>query len=206
MIDTQLRPRGIVDPRTLLAMEFVPRERFVPAHLCHAAYDDSALPAEEGQTISQPYIVALMTQALRAQPEQRVLEIGTGTGYQTMILALLAAEVDTIERFGTLSKNAAARLAGFHVDNVSYHVADGSLGLPERGPFDRILVTAGAPRVPAALVEQLADGGRMVIPVGDENEQVLIVVLRRGRRTVEQRLTACRFVRLVGAGGWASDE
>ena len=202
MVDEQLRARGIHDDRVLAAMEAVPRECFVASQYETAAYEDRALPSAEGQTISQPYMVALMTQHLRLEPHHRVLEIGTGTGYQTAILAVLCAHVYSVERIAALSDAAAARLQRLQIGNVSYRVGDGSLGWPEQAPFHAILVTAGAPSVPPRLVQQLAVDGRVVIPVGERDEQTLLAVTRTAAGVVESRLVTCRFVKLIGNEAW----
>lgn len=202
MVDQQLVARDIIDTRVLDAMHLVPREWFLPDRLRHAAYDDGALPVAEGQTISQPYIVALMTQALRLAPHHRVLEIGTGTGYQTAILALLAGRIDTVERIASLAEDARRRLQTLGVENVRAHVGDGTLGMPQYAPFDRIIVTAGSPHVPRSLLDQLADDGRMVIPIGEEGFQELIALQKKGGGLAREHLTPCRFVRLVGEEGW----
>lgn len=202
MIADQIRARGIDDARILAAIEAVPREEFVRSEDRGAAYDDRALPIEIGQTISQPYMVAAMTAALHVEPGHRVLEIGTGSGYQTAILAHLAAHVYTVERHAALSQRAAERLAALGLANVTYRIGDGSMGWPEEGPFDRIVVTAAAPTVPAPLVAQLVDGGRLIVPVGGGREQILVDIERRGDRTVERSLMACRFVPLVGEAGF----
>lgn len=205
MVEEQLRARGLADEAVLDAMMRVPREKFIP-HACgHLAYDDRALAIEHGQTISQPYIVAYMTEKLMTTPACRVLEIGTGTGYQAAVLAALVSHVYSIERYAELHVRAAATLAELSLTNVSLFVGDGTLGLPEHAPFDRIIVTAGAPEVPEALVEQLVQGGVMVVPVGGENEQTLVRVVRRGDRAVEEGLLGCRFVKLIGQAGWHVD-
>lgn len=205
MIEQQLRARGIQDERVLRAMERIPREQFVLSDWVSLAYDDRALPAGAGQTISQPYIVGFMTERLRLEPSSRLLEIGTGTGYQTAIAALLCAHVYTIERVELLAETAVSRLRDLRIGNISFRVGDGTLGWPEQAPFDRILVTAGGPAVPAPLVDQLAEDGRMVIPIGPEEDQVLVLVQRVGGRVIEERLLPCRFVRLVGEAGWSED-
>ncbi len=202
MVQTQLRQRGIQDPRVLDSMGRIPRERFLPSGLSHLAYEDRALPIELDQTISQPYIVAFMTEALRIAPEHRVLEIGTGTGYQTAILAHLADRVYSIERHEPLSHAAALRLAELGITNVELTTGDGSVGWPEHAPYDRIIVTAASPDVGAQLVEQLADGGRMIVPVGDEHAQRLTLVERHAGKTVERPSIAVRFVKLVGRAGF----
>ena len=202
MVDDQIRARGIRDPGVLAAMEQVPRERFVSSQEAPSAFSDRALPIACGQTISQPYMVASMTAALELQPEHRVLEVGTGSGYQTAILARLARNVYTIERVEPLLTSARSLLASLGVNNVSYRVGDGSLGWPDEAPFDRIIVTAAAPDVPRPLVDQLVDQGLLVIPVGPEGEQTLIVVERIGAKTRETPHFACRFVKLIGREAW----
>ncbi|MEX0742142.1 MAG: protein-L-isoaspartate(D-aspartate) O-methyltransferase, partial [Phycisphaeraceae bacterium] len=197
-----LAAQGIHDPRVLEAMRRVPRHIFLHFTLWARAYEDVALPTLHGQTISQPYMVASMTQLLAAAPEHRVLEIGTGSGYQTMILALLAREVVSIEREKELAQQAQLTLQQFEVNNVNIHVGDGSLGHPPAAPYDRILVTAGSPDVPQALLHQLADGGRMVIPVGDRKSQTLLAIDRNGEKISRRTATECRFVPLVGEQGW----
>ena len=202
MVDNQIRPRGIHDRRVLTAMMNIPREKFVPAGQRRSAYEDRALAVGHGQTISQPFIVAYMTEKLAVTPTCRILEIGTGTGYQTAILACLCREVFSIERLGALKKRAAQTLSGLNLTNVTMTIGDGSLGLPLHAPYDRILVTAASPHVPTPLVDQLLDGGRIVLPVGGENEQTIVCVDRRGSRTIETPMLACRFVKLIGEQGW----
>ncbi len=206
MVDDQLERRGVNDPRVLEVIGRVPRERFVLPSSLSEAYEDRAMQVACGQTISQPYMVGLMTQLLQAHPEHRVLEIGTGTGYQTAILAALCRAVYTIERVPELSRTADARLAELGVANVHYLIGDGTLGWADEAPFDGIMVTAGAPSVPPALPRQLADGGRLVVPVGNESYQTLTVIERHGETTVERPNIACRFVPLIGQGGWSPDE
>lgn len=205
-IDSQIRRRGVRDPRVLDAMGAVPRERFVPRDVRESAYADQALPIGHGQTISQPFIVAFMTEQLKVTPACKVLEIGTGSGYQTAILARLAKHVFTLERIARLQEEAAARLAELNVTNVSMLVGDGSVGLEAHAPYDRILATAAAPRVPGQLVDQLRNGGVLVIPVGGRAEQTIVRVVRHGTKVVEKRLLACRFVKLIGREGWEADE
>ena len=202
MVQSQIRARGITDPRVLEAMETVPRERFVLPEDAASAFADCALSIACGQTISQPYMVASMTDALHAQPHHRVLEIGTGSGYQAAILARLAAHVYTIERLAPLQEDAERLLKQLSHSNISYRVGDGSLGWPEEAPFDGIIVTAGAPRIPQALIDQLADGGRLVIPIGNTIEQTLTIVERTGHHTREMPQFPCRFVRLLGQQAW----
>lgn len=205
MVEEQIRARGIDDQRVLDAMLEIPREQFLPAKGRHAAYEDRALPIGEGQTISQPFIVAYMTQKLTLTPSCRVLEIGTGTGYQTAILALLCKHVYTIERIASLQQRAADILRGLRISNVSLTTGDGSMGLKDTGPFDRILVTAAAPRVPQPLVDQLVDSGRLVAPVGGVTEQMIVSIVREGPRSIETPHLACRFVKLLGEEGWTTD-
>jgi len=205
MIDQQIRSRGVSDLRVLDAMMSVPRERFVPSDACSSAYDDCALPIAAGQTISQPFIVAYMTQQLMVEPHHRILEIGTGSGYQCAILARLAAHVYSVERIDDLRIAAARTLADLGLTNVTLRGGDGSLGLPEFAPYDRILVTAAAPRIPLALLDQLVDNGRLVIPIGGPCEQEIVVVVRDGVRTIETSMLGCRFVKLLGEQGWQVD-
>ncbi|MBA3538062.1 MAG: protein-L-isoaspartate(D-aspartate) O-methyltransferase [Deltaproteobacteria bacterium] len=203
MVARQLIARGITDPRILAAFARVPRERFVPGDQLAHAYDDMPLPIGEGQTISQPYVVALTIEALRLPANAKVLEIGTGSGYAAAILGTIAREVVTIERIGALAEVAAARLAAMELSNVEVHHADGSLGWPARAPYDGIAVAAGAPRPPASLLAQLAIGGRLVLPTGSLDEQHLLWLERRDEHTyVERDLGEVRFVPLVGAEGW----
>lgn len=204
MVADQLAERGIRDPRVLAAFRRVPREHFVDPGLEALAYRDQPLPIGCGQTISQPYVVALMTELLALGPGDRVLEIGTGSGYATAILASIAAEVWSVERFLPLAEAARARLAELGLERVHIRVGDGTLGWPEHGPFDAIVVYAGGPRVPPALRAQLAPGGRMVIPVGpDEDEQALLRVTRLAGGDVRvEDFGGVRFVPLVGREGW----
>lgn len=202
-IDEQLVARGIRDARVLDAMRRVPREAFVPEASQALAYADRALPILGGQTISQPFMVAVMTEALMLQGGERVLEIGTGSGYQAAILAELAVEVITIERRPELADAARTTILSLGYTNVDVIVGDGTLGLLARAPFDRILVTAGAPRVPDALTQQLsARGGRLVIPVGSSEQQWLRVIVRDGDRFDDTTRDACVFVPLVGEDAW----
>ncbi len=200
----ELRRQGIGDERVLGALGRVPRDRFVPEEIRHEAWANAALPIGAGQTISQPFVVALMTEALGLRGPERVLEIGTGSGYQTAILAELAAEVVSIERHARLAEGAAALLRELGYGNVAIHVGDGTTGWPAGAPYDRIMVTAAGPRVPPPLVAQLRDGGRMVIPVGEPDDQHLVAIDRDGTETREQRLGPVRFVPLIGRAGWAA--
>ena len=200
-----LRSQGVTDPKVLNALESTPRNLFVPHLFQERAWEDSALPIACGQTISQPYIVGLMTQALQLEGRHRVLEIGTGSGYQTAVLARLARYVYTMERYKTLLTEAEARLKELEIGNVISRFGDGMEGWPEQAPFDRIIVTAAAPRQPPPLTRQLCpDGGRMVIPIGDEHEQTVVVLDRRGDEFVERHLAPVRFVPLIGRAGWAA--
>jgi protein-L-isoaspartate(D-aspartate) O-methyltransferase len=205
MVDTQLAARGITDPRLLAAMRRVPRHRFVPQHLWEQAYNDYPLPIGEDQTISQPYMVALMTEALEVKEKDRILEIGAGSGYQAAILAELAAEVLTIERLASLAAAAERVLDTLGYKNVRVKVGDGTLGWPQESPYDGIIVTAGAPQVPRPLIEQLASGGRLVIPVGDQYSQTLTRVRQIPGGLKYEYLGGCRFVRLIGKYGWQAD-
>jgi len=202
MVEEQIRRRGIHDERVLSVMEEVPRHLFIPKELRHLAYADEPLPIGEGQTISQPYIVAEMTAALRLSGTEKVLEIGTGSGYQTAILARLCREVVTIERIASLSAGARARLSKMDTGNVTFVVGDGSLGSPEHEPFDRILSAAASPSVPEPWISQLSEGGIIVLPLGGRYEQELVRVTRVGERTKTEALGGCRFVPLVGMHGF----
>ena len=203
MVADQLRARGITDPRVLTAMGRVPRHRFVEEALAARAYGDYPLPIGEKQTISQPYMVALMTQALELVGGERVLEVGTGSGYQTAILAELATKVYSVERIRSLADRARAILEELGYYNVLIRVGDGTLGWREEAPFDAVLVTAAAPEVPAPLVEQLKAGGRLVIPVGGSTAQVLKCLVKEPDGLVrESELVGCVFVKLVGEQGW----
>jgi protein-L-isoaspartate(D-aspartate) O-methyltransferase len=202
MARVQLERRGIADARVLAAMRAVPREWFVPDEVQAQAYADRALPIGSGQTISQPFMVALMTEALGAQPASHLLEVGTGSGYQAAVLSQVAGDVVTIERHPELAAEAERRLEALGCRNVRVVVGDGTEGYPANAPYDGILVTAGAPHVPAALTAQLADGGRLVIPVGTSYQQELLVIERRGNALRETRGEGCVFVPLVGRDGW----
>lgn len=203
MVEQQLRARGIRCEAVLEVMGEIPRERFLPPDQRYRAYHDQALPLSLGQTISQPFMVAVMTEALKLRPSDRVLEIGTGSGYQTAVLAHLASLVFSLERIPELSSRAEEVLGELACEKVRLRVGDGSLGWPEEAPFDAILVTAGAPQVPESLKAQLgADGGRLVIPVGDQGIQELVRVTRTGDEFVSETLLTCRFVPLLGEEGW----
>lgn len=206
MVREQLLRRGIEDPRVLDAMRTVPREAFAAradASSPARTYGDGALPAGRGQTLSQPYMVAYMTQALAPTPESRVLEVGTGTGYQTAVLSRLAHEVWSVERDPVLAAEARERLARLGVENARFRVGDGTLGWPEGAPYHGILVTAAAPSIPPALISQLAPGGRLIVPVGRREMQELLSVTLDDEGEVRARsLLECRFVPLVGEQGW----
>ena len=204
MVAEQLVRRAITDERVLAAMRKVPRHLFVEEALRGRAYGDHPLPIGEEQTISQPYIVALMTQLLELQGREKVLEIGTGSGYQTAVLAELARRVCSIERLPRLAERARGLFEQLGCVNVWVRVGSGTLGWPDEAPFDRILVAAGGPSVPPPLVEQLAEGGRMVLPVGSPEDQVLTVVERVGGQTHTRQVGECKFVKLVGKYAWES--
>lgn len=206
MVDSQIRSRGVTDPRVLAAMEKIPRHLFVDEGLTEQAYNDSPLPIEAQQTISQPYIVALMTEALALRGKEKVLEIGTGSGYQTAVLAELAEQVFSIERIAVLAARARRVLDGLNYYNVAIRVGDGTYGWREEAPFAAIIVTAGAPQVPRVLVEQLAVGGRLVLPVGSRQSQVLLKLTRLSADPEDLRqeeLGGVRFVDLIGEHGWS---
>lgn len=206
MVERQLRRRGITDESVLGAMGSVPREAFVPESVRSRAYADSALPIASGQTISQPWIVAAICQALELTGTERVLEVGTGSGYSTAILAALAAEVLSIERHEPLARGAEEALRDLEVLNARVVVGDGSVGLPGQGPFDAIAVHAAVPSPPAALLSQLADGGRLVAPVaaGDGNDRELLTVFRRvGDELLSEVISPCAFVPMIGREGYA---
>jgi protein-L-isoaspartate(D-aspartate) O-methyltransferase len=203
LIEQELIPAGITDERVLAAMRKVRREKFLPSSLRNRAYDNYPLPIGENQTISQPYIVAVMTQALALTPDHKVLEIGTGSGYQTAILAELAGIIYTIERIGVLATRARTTLYSMGYDNIYIIEGDGTLGLPEYAPFDRVIVTAASPSVPDTLLEQLGPGGKIVIPVGGSYVQDLKLVEKaRNGRLYRSSLGGCRFVPLIGEKGW----
>ncbi len=204
MVTRQIQARGVRDRRVLGAIARVPRHRFVSESQLASAYGDFPLPIGEGQTISQPYMVATMTEALGLVGNERVLEIGTGSGYQAAILAELAQEVITVERIESLAKTARARLAELGYHNVQAMVGDGTLGWPEAAPYQGIMVTAGAPSAPPPLLEQLDVGGRLVVPVGERHTQILEIHTRQEQDKYRvRRETACRFVDLIGKHGWS---
>ena len=202
MAEEQLAGRGVTDPRVLAAMRRVPRHLFVEEALRERAYGDHPLPIGDGQTISQPYMVGLMTELLRLDGTQKVLEIGTGSGYQAAVLGELSARVCTVERIPKLAKRARELLEMLGYSNVWVRVANGTLGWPDEAPFDRILVAAGAPNVPPPLFEQLAEGGCMVMPVGEANTQVLHLIEKRNGEMHTTEQAGCVFVKLVGKYAW----
>jgi protein-L-isoaspartate(D-aspartate) O-methyltransferase len=202
MVRNQIEARGVHDPRVLAAMRAVPRHRFVPAYQIASAYRDSPLPIGEGQTISQPYIVALMSEMLELTGDEKVLEIGTGSGYQAAILGQLAAEVISVERFESLAQEARARLQELGYHNVRVDVGDGSLGWPPDAPYDAIIVTAASPELPPPLEDQLAEGGRLVAPVGPRWTQHLVRVRRRKGKLHREKTIGVAFVPLIGTHGW----
>jgi protein-L-isoaspartate(D-aspartate) O-methyltransferase len=206
MVKTQLIPRGIKDERVLAAMKKVPRHLFVDESMQHRAYDDSALSIGEGQTISQPYMVAVMTEFLELKGTEKVLEIGTGSGYQAAVLAGLAKEVYTVERIAVLAERAEERYHALGYANIHVKIANGTLGWPEASPFDRIIITAGTPKVPDPLLLQLADQGILIAPVGDRFSQQIIKVKKTGDKVVEEYLTPCIFVPLIGEYGWKKED
>jgi protein-L-isoaspartate(D-aspartate) O-methyltransferase len=205
MMEYQIRARGVKDPRVLEAMGKVPRHVFVPPGYVDAAYDDRPLPIGSGQTISQPYMVAVMTEALKLQGGERVLEIGTGSGYQTAVLAELVSHVVTVERMPELSSSAVRTVGALGYANVEFVVGDGTKGYPPRAPYGGILVTAGAPDIPDVLLRQLAEGGRLLIPVGNTLQQTLTRVTRTGKDYRTERLEGCVFVPLIGEYGWSEN-
>lgn len=206
MIEDQLKGRGIKNERVLAAMEAVERHLFVDQEMQERAYEDSALPIGEGQTISQPYMVALMTDLLKLKGNEKVLEIGTGSGYQTAVLSLLASEVFTVERRQSLADNARRLLAKLEYTNVHVIVTDGSVGLPEHSPFDGIIVTAGAPEIPKEYIDQLNVNGRLVIPVGTRYAQTLYIIQKTISGVDKWVSTACVFVPLIGEKGWKDEK
>lgn len=202
MVKKQIAARGITDPNVLAAMQKVPRHLFVNEALIDQAYGDHPLPIGEGQTISQPFIVAEMTQALALSKDDRVLEIGTGSGYQAAILAEIVFRVYTIERIYSLYVKARKLFDSLGYHNIVMRYADGTLGWKEESPFDAIIVTAGSPVIPQTLIQQLAIGGRMVIPIGNQHSQELVKIIREEKGIRQISLGGCRFVKLVGEYGW----
>ena len=202
MVEEQLVERGINDLRLLEVVSRVPRHLFVQESLQHRAYGDTPLPIGENQTISQPYIVGAMTEALDLKGEERVLEIGTGSGYQTAIIAELCRQVFTIERLNNLSRKAQNVLESLNYMNIVFKMFDGTYGWPDQAPFDAILITASAPEIPGSLVKQLGDGGRLVAPIGEADKQKLVVLTKNGDRVSRRDLGDCKFVPLIGKYGW----
>lgn len=203
MVREQIEARGVTDPAVLGAMRKLPRHLFVEEALAYKAYHDSPLPIGEGQTISQPYIVALMSEKLEVEEGMKVLEIGTGSGYQAAVLAEMGAEVYTVERIKKLFHTARKRFMNMRMFSIKLKLDDGTLGWPDEAPYDRIIVTAGGPEIPMPLVDQLVDGGRMLIPVGGEKRtQELFLIEKNGDEVKETNLGACAFVDLVGSHGW----
>lgn len=202
MVETQLIPRGITDERVISAMMKVPRHKFVEEAMAAQAYGDYPLPIGYGQTISQPYIVAEMTQALGLKGHERVLEIGTGSGYQTAILAELCDRVYSIERIKPLLLRARNIIDDLRYFNVALKAFDGTLGWSDEAPFDHIIITAGAPSIPSPLIKQLKDNGIMVIPVGSQNEQELLKITKADNSFTKESLGLCRFVKLIGQNAW----
>jgi len=205
MVDKQFLSRDITDKRVLDAMRKVPRHLFVPEEHRHLAYSDCPLPIGQNQTISQPYIVALMTQMLALKGHEIVLEIGTGSGYQAAVLSLVAREVHTVERHENLAKRAIKSINELDIKNITVHLGDGTRGWPENAPYDAILATAAAPKVPRPLLDQLADGGRLVIPVGSRIGQYLEIWHREGAKFRREQTVAVAFVPLLGEYGWKDD-
>jgi protein-L-isoaspartate(D-aspartate) O-methyltransferase len=202
MVETQLIPRGINDPRVLDAFRKIPRHKFVPEKVRDSAYDDCALPLGEGQTISQPYMVAVMTQELGLSGGEKVLEVGTGSGYQAAILGELCKKVFSVERIESLSQRAEKILKEEGYTNVEMVVGDGTEGFTPAAPYDAIIVTAGCPEIPPPLIEQLKDGGRLVIPLGDVYQQILTTITKKGSKLQSKESVPCIFVPLVGKFGW----
>ena len=202
MVDEQIAGRGVKDERVLAVMRKIPRHEFLPEGIRAMAYNDSALPIGEGQTMSQPYMVALMTEFLGLKGTERVLEIGTGSGYQAAVLAELCQKVYSVERIKTVADKARATLDRLGYKSVAIKIYDGTYGWKEMAPYDAIIVTAGSPDIPAPLVEQLKVGGRMVIPVGDRYGQQLVTVVKTAEGTITERSIPCVFVPLIGNHGW----
>jgi protein-L-isoaspartate(D-aspartate) O-methyltransferase len=204
MVESQLRARGIRDDRVLAAMLHVPRHEFISAEYRDQAYEDHPIPIGEGQTLSQPYIVAIMLEALALNPSDAVLEIGTGSGYQTALLAELTRQIYSVERHASLARTAESTLARLGYKNVQVVLGDGSHGLPEHAPFDAVVVSAAAPQIPPPLLEQLREGGRMIIPIGPAHAQELQLVRKQAGQPVVTNLEGCRFVPLIGSEGYPS--
>ncbi len=206
MIEEHLIRRGIKDLAVAEAMSRIPRHLFVQESFQHQAYGDHPLPIGENQTISQPYVVGLMTEALRLTGKERVLEIGTGSGYQTAVLAELAEQVFTIERIKSIGVAAQKRLTQLGYTNIVYKVFDGTYGWRDQGPYDAILIAASAPDIPSALIEQLKDNGRLVAPIGEKSDQNLVLLTKSGGKITRKTLGSCTFVPLIGKFGWTEDQ
>ena len=206
MIDSQLKSRGISSFEVLRAMSVVPREKFVSSEFIEAAYNDGPLSIGSGQTISQPYMVAMMTEALMLRKNDKVLEIGTGSGYQAAVLQEISSHIYSIERINSLAENAKALLGSLGYSDIKIKVGDGTLGWPEEEPFDAIIVTSGSPSVPETLMSQLSDGGRMIIPVGSKRHQRIIRITRTKGNFNKEELLSCVFVPLIGEHGWHESE
>ena len=205
MVDEQLAPRGIKNKNVLEAFSNVERHKFIPEDSRSSAYADFPVPIGEGQTISQPYIVALMTECLSLTGQEKVLEIGTGSGYQAAILAGLAKEVYSVERFGKLAQSAQKTLDELGYTNIKIKVGDGTLGWPEEAPFDRIIITAASPRIPLPLTEQLKEGGKLILPLGESFSQALTLVEKKSGKLESVQVCGCVFVPLVGKYGWETE-
>ena len=206
MVEHQIRARGVHDPRVLAAMEEVPRHLFIPPPYDRNAYEDSPLPIGNGQTISQPYIVAVMTELLQLKSTDNVLEIGTGTGYQAAILSRIVRRVTSVERIPAVADLAHRNLAALHYDNIEIIVGDGTLGYQKNSPYNGIIVTAASPDIPKPLTEQLAEGGRMVVPAGGRDVQELLVLEKHGDMITRSEYGGVRFVPLIGEYGWGGEE
>jgi protein-L-isoaspartate(D-aspartate) O-methyltransferase len=206
MVEHQIKARGVKSDLVLEAMKRVPRHLFVPSESLDSAYADRPLPIGYGQTISQPYMVAVMTEALELRGGEKVMEVGTGSGYQAAVLAEVAGDVLTTERVPELAEEARTKLRELGYANIEVVLTDGSAGFPARAPYEGIVVTAGAPEIPSVLVDQLADGGRLVIPVGNSYQQTLTRVIRRGGERIAERLEGCVFVPLIGEYGWGEHD
>jgi protein-L-isoaspartate(D-aspartate) O-methyltransferase len=206
MVETQIRKRGVSSARVLEAMATIPRHEFIPAQFRDDAYADKPLPIGEGQTISQPYMVAAMTEALELTGSERVLEIGTGSGYQAAVLSSLVSQVISVENHTSLALAAQERLTKLGYTNVHVHNGDGSAGLPDTAPYDAIMVTAGAPQIPQVFASQLREGGRIVIPVGNRENQELVCAQMKDGELKSRVLFGCKFVLLLGRYGWTRDE
>ena len=204
MVERQIQPRGVFDPRVLSAMREVPRHLFIPPPHDQSAYEDCPLPIGNGQTISQPYIVALMTDLVRTRPGDHVLEIGTGCGYQAAVLSVLVRRVISIERIPAVADLARKNLTALHYDNVEVIVGDGTMGYPPSAPYNGIIITASAPAIPAPLIDQLVVGGRLVAPVGNREIQELVVIHKQGATITRKHHGGVRFVPLIGEHGWSA--